>query len=75
MTAAQKKRITTEIRNAIERSGISRYEIAKRSGVSQGVLSRFVNEKGSLTLDAIEALAPLLGITITAGAKKKGSTR
>jgi transcriptional regulator with XRE-family HTH domain len=65
MTAAQQKRITTEIRNAIDQSGLSRYEISKRSGVSQAVLSRFVNGRGSLTLDSIELLAPVLGISIT----------
>lgn len=64
MTAAQKRMMSTRLRSAIERSELSRYEIAKRSGVSQSVLSRFVNGTGSLTLDAIEKLAPVLGIDL-----------
>jgi transcriptional regulator with XRE-family HTH domain len=57
------------IRTQIEKSELSRYEIAKRSGVSESVLSRFVNGKGSLTLDNIERLAPIVGITISAPAR------
>lgn len=70
MTERQKRQITARIKAAIEGSELTRYEISKRSGVNQSVLSRFVNGKGSLSLDAIEALAPVLGLTITTTKKK-----
>src|SRR5688572_2759164 len=71
MTAAERKRLTEQLRTAIEQSGLTRYELAKRSGVSQSMLSRFVNGQGSLALDSIEKLAPFLGIEITTKRRKK----
>lgn len=57
--------ISDQLRAAIQRSGLSRYKIWKRSGVDQAALSRFVNRKQSLTLDATDALAPVLGLELT----------
>jgi transcriptional regulator with XRE-family HTH domain len=70
MTERQRRRLTSDIRRAIETSRISRYEIARRSGVTQASLSRFMAGKTSLTLDTIEKLAPVLGLEITAKKKR-----
>jgi ribosome-binding protein aMBF1 (putative translation factor) len=74
VTASQKHRIAEQIRAAIERSDLSRYEIAKRSGVDQAILSRFVAGNAGLNLDSIEKLAPVLGIrVVTTAGKKRGA--
>lgn len=52
------------IRDSVERSKLSRYEIAKRSGVDQAALSRFMNG-GSLRVESIERLCPVLGLRLT----------
>jgi transcriptional regulator with XRE-family HTH domain len=65
MTAKQLRRLADQIRASITTSELSRYEISKRSGVDEATLSRFVNEKGSLSLESIEKLAPVLNLQIT----------
>jgi DNA-binding Xre family transcriptional regulator len=57
---------------AIEESELSRYEIAKRSGVSQATLSRLVNRQiADLELKTVEALCEVLGITLSAKKRRK----
>ena len=70
MTAAERRRLGDAIRSAIERSSMTRYEIAKRSGITQATLSRFVNGRSSLSVDSIEMLAPVLGLEITTKKKR-----
>jgi len=71
MTERQKKRLADQIRAAIRSSELSRYEIARQTGVHEASLSRFVNGKGSLSFESIERLAPVLGLKIVASATKK----
>lgn len=52
------------LRQAIEQSGMSRYEIAQRSGVTEGALSFFVNGHRGLTTASIDRLAPVLGLRL-----------
>ncbi len=57
--------IAETVRKAIAECGMSRYELAKRTGVSQSTLSRFALGKSSLTLEKLDALASVLGISVT----------
>jgi len=61
-----KKRMDLEqrLKKAVLDSGLSRYELAKRSGLSQAQLSYFVNGKRSLTLPAAARLADALGLEL-----------
>lgn len=54
-----------QLRKIIERAGITRYELAKRTGVQQSALSRFMAGSVGLTLDSIDRMAPVLGLKIT----------
>ncbi len=51
------KRITlaARLRKEIESSGLSRYEIHKKTGIDQATLSRFMSGK-NLALDAVDKL-------------------
>ncbi len=49
------------LQEAIEGAGMTRYAIAKGSGVEQSALSRFVRRERTLSLDAVDALAVFLG--------------
>lgn len=71
MTAQERKHLADQVRSAIESSSLSRYEIARRSGVDEASLSRFVNERGGLSFASIEKLAPILGLRIIVNGKKK----
>ena len=63
--------ISDQLRRAIEESGLTRYEIWKRSGVDQGALSRFMNDKQSLTLDMVDKLADVLDLELVSNATEK----
>lgn len=58
-----------QLRAAIEDSDMSRYQLAKESGVSQSMLSRFVHGQSDLTLEKAQLVADVLGLRI---ALKKG---
>lgn len=56
--------ISDQLRHAIEDSGLSRYRIAKESGLSQSLLSRFMSGDRGLSLEAIDKLGTLLGFRL-----------
>ena len=64
-------KLVDTMRQAVERSGKSRYRIAKESGVSAGQLSRLVSGERGLNVDTIERLADYLGLRITVAPKAK----
>jgi len=53
-----------ELRKAIADSGYSGYRLAKESDVPQGVLSRFINGKRTITLATASKLAEILGLEL-----------
>ena len=59
------------LRQAIESSDMTRYEISRKSGVSQTVLSFFVRGERSMTLATAAKVAKTLGLTLKPE-KKKG---
>jgi transcriptional regulator with XRE-family HTH domain len=56
--------ISDAVRQAIHRSGLSRYEISKMSGVQQASLSRFMTGERGLTTATLDELAPILGLRL-----------
>ena len=52
------------LRETIQQSEKSRYAIAKETGVSAGVLSRFVSGERSITIDTADKLCHALGLTV-----------
>jgi transcriptional regulator with XRE-family HTH domain len=56
-----------EIRQAVKdakKAGISRYQIAEDTGISQQQLSRFVNGKQWFAEETLNALAEYLGLRV-----------
>lgn len=56
--------VTESIRRAIERAKVSRYAIAKVTGVSPATLSRFVNRTRGLDGTSIDILATYFGLEL-----------
>lgn len=57
-----KKLISDQLRDAIERSGKTRYRISLETGITQSQLSRFVNDPAvSLSLANIDKLCECIG--------------
>jgi transcriptional regulator with XRE-family HTH domain len=63
MTAKSDK-LSDQLRQAIDASGMSRYAIAKAIGLDQSVLSRFMAGKSGLAVETIDNIGELLGLRI-----------
>jgi transcriptional regulator with XRE-family HTH domain len=68
------KLLTDQLRQAIDDSELTRYRIAKETGISESALAQFYNGHRGLSMDALNALGEFLELQITLGRKpaKKG---
>lgn len=68
------KLLTDQLRQAIDDSGLTRYEIAKQTGIDESALAKFYNGHRGLSMHALNALGECLKLKITLGRKpgKKG---
>lgn len=72
---AGKKTFTEQLRRLIETSGQSCYRISLETGIDKATLSRFMNQKGGLSMPNLDLLAEYLGWTVVrerASRTKKG---
>lgn len=67
--------ISDQLRVAIETCGLSRYAVAKRAGVEQAVLSRFMAGKAGMSLKSIDAVGRVLGLRLIADEKPTATKR
>ena len=68
--------LTDQLRQAIDDSGLTRYQIAKATGIDESALAKFYNGHRGLSMNALNALGDFLQLTITLGCKpgaKKGN--
>lgn len=63
-----------QLRRLIDDTGLTRYAIAKETGITQAALSRFMAAKAGLSMPNLNLLAELLGWQVTAVRKPKIST-
>ena len=63
--------MTDVLKAAIEQSGVSRYRIAKDTGLTEPSLCRFMQGATSLRLDRADVLAEYLGLELVTKAKRK----
>jgi DNA transposition AAA+ family ATPase len=66
----QRLSLSDELRQAIERSGVSRYSIWQQTGIDQGSLSKFMDGERGLSIESIDTIAELLGLHICAADAK-----
>ena len=64
--AKKRPKLSDQIRRAIMEAPLTRYRIAKVTGIDQAVLSRFVAGKVGLSMATLDALADALGLDIVA---------
>ena len=74
MPKKRTKLVSDQLRKAIDDSGLSRYRIAKETGISQTALALFYNGQRGLSMKALNALGKCLELKIVLGRKpeKKG---
>lgn len=74
MARGRAKKLTDQLRQAIDESGLTRYRISQETGISEATLSKFYLGQRGLSMKALNALGEYLQLTITLGRKpgKKG---
>lgn len=70
------KTLSEQLRDAIEKARITRYELSKITGVSQSTLSKFMlRQRPGLSFDAMDRVGLALGLVIVKQPKKRGAKR
>ena len=69
MAKKRTKLLTDQLRRAIDQSGITRYRIAKESGINESTLAQFYNGHRGLSMNALNALGEYLKLKIVLGRK------
>ena len=70
------RRLSDQLRAAIDASGMSRYAVAKAIELDQATMSRFMSGKAGLSVETIDRLGELLGMRLVATKKPtKGKGR
>jgi transcriptional regulator with XRE-family HTH domain len=62
---AIRKPLSEQLKDAILNADVSRYRIAKETGLTEAALSRFVNGVAGLSLESIDKIGEYLGLEIT----------
>lgn len=75
MAKKQTKKLTDQLRQAIDDSGLTRYRIAKETGISEAALSKFYLGRRGLSSKAMDALGVFLQLTIHLGRRPKQKGR
>ena len=64
MSKKRKAKFSDQLRQAVEQSGLSRYEICKRAGLDQSVMHRFMHGTSGLSMTTIDAFCETLGLRL-----------
>jgi len=70
----KRTKMSDQIREAIEGSGLSRYRICRDTGIDQAAMSRFMAGTG-ITTDTIDKLADYLDLEIIQKQKRSHENR
>ena len=69
MAKRRSNKLSDQIRQAIDDSGLSRYKIAKATGIDESALGRFYNGQQGLTTGTLDLVGEYLGLTIVLARK------
>ena len=73
--SANNHRISSQLRDIIEASGESRYEIARQTRIDQSALSRFISGERGLSMTALDTLAEYLELDIVSRRRTSNARR
>jgi len=71
MATRRSKKLTDQVRQAIDNSGLTRYRIAQDTGIDESALAKFYNRHRGLSLDNLDRLGEYLGLRIVMDRKPK----
>ena len=64
MARKRSTKLSQQLRDAIDASGMSRYAICKATGIDQAAMSRFMAGRAGMTLANIDAVFQLLELDV-----------
>ena len=67
MPKTKRKKLSEQVRQAVNDSGLTRYRISKETGIGQDTLSRSMTGQRGLTTTALDVLADYLDLNIVVG--------
>jgi predicted XRE-type DNA-binding protein len=67
----ERSKLSDQIRQAVDDSGLSRYRICKTLEIAESTMSRFMAGKGGLSLEVLDALADLLNLNLKVTKRRK----
>jgi transcriptional regulator with XRE-family HTH domain len=67
MAEKRLNKLTDQLRQAIDDCGLTRYEIAKQTGIDESALAKFYNGHRGLSMEALNALGEFLELKIILG--------
>jgi transcriptional regulator with XRE-family HTH domain len=67
----KRPKVSEQVRRAIAGCGLTRYEIAKRTGIDQSALSRFMTGERGLSTTALDTLGELLDLEVVMHGPKR----
>lgn len=73
--AGKRIKLSNQIRQAVDDCGLTRYAIAKETGIDNATLSRFMTGERGLPMKTLDVLADFLELNITMGRRSKGKGR
>jgi len=71
MAKRSTKKLSDQVRQAIDDSGLSRYRIAQETGIDESALAKFYNGKRGFNSDTLDVLGAYLGLRIVMDKKPK----
>jgi transcriptional regulator with XRE-family HTH domain len=75
MAKRRSRKMTDQVRQAIDDSGLTRYRIAQDTGIDESSLAKFYNGHRGLSLDSLDRLCEYLGLRVVADIKPKQKGR
>jgi plasmid maintenance system antidote protein VapI len=75
MVKHRPKKISDQIRQAMEDSGLTRYRIAKDIGMNESALGKFYNRERGLSTKMLDRLGEYLGLEIVQRGRPKHSKK
>ena len=69
MAKRRSENLTDQLRQAIDDSGLTRYQIAKATGIDESALAKFYNGQRGLSMKALNALGDCLELTLVSRRK------
>ena len=64
MAKKRPTKLSHQLRQAIDASGLSRYALAKLADIDESALAKFYNARRTLSMPAVDRLGEVLGLEI-----------